>query len=206
MSRQLMAGWIGGAIWTNNAESPTQSFTAKWTVPPLPPADGQNLFLFISLEPITHTCLLQPVLQYGAYGPGGGNYWAVSNWWSYGWDYYYTTLIPVSPGRVLNGVIENTGQWFTGWNYQSYFTDIGDPMRVYGIPRLDYATETFRAQYFLTTNDFPPAWTTFSNINMKLIGGWPVGLMWSPVNTPQDGLYSVINIQGAQGAEVTVVY
>lgn len=40
--------------------------------------------------------ILQPVLQWGLSPAGGGNYWAINNWYVNDQDYFYDSLIVVN--------------------------------------------------------------------------------------------------------------
>ncbi|KAF8312365.1 hypothetical protein DL93DRAFT_2229089 [Clavulina sp. PMI_390] len=99
-----------------------------------------------------------------------------------------------------------TAQWFNGWNYQSYFSGIDERMSVYGIEGLYWAAVTLEAYRLASKNDFPPAWTTFYNIDIATSEGYPAGVTWGPISTPADGVSCVVNRQGSQGAEITIVY
>ncbi|KAF8310668.1 hypothetical protein DL93DRAFT_2157674 [Clavulina sp. PMI_390] len=205
--RSLTTGWIADASWYNPSADPISYFAATWTVPPLPQAaEGQTLFLFNSIEPASYENILQPVLQYGSSSAGGGAYWSIANWYGANGNYFHTDLVEVAPGRVLTGIMQLTAQWFNGWIYQSYFSGIGETMTVYGIDGLYWAAVTLEAYGLVSKNDFPLAWTTFSNMNIKTSAGYPSGVTWGPISTPVDGVSAVVNRQGSQGAQVTIVY
>jgi hypothetical protein len=63
---------------------------------------GQTLFYFGGLEDANGMFVMQPVLQWGSSGAGGGNYWSYANW-LYGSGYIdgHTNLTSANPGDVL---------------------------------------------------------------------------------------------------------
>lgn len=54
--------------------------TGSWNVPPTPAANGPTVFLFNSLEPADGLSVIQPVLQYGVSGAGGGFSYGIASW------------------------------------------------------------------------------------------------------------------------------
>ena len=93
---------------------------ATWTVPP-PPAsdDAQLLFFFPGMEDINseeNLSIVQPVLQFGHSGAGGGPYWAIASWnccmTGTTWNSH---LVKVNPGDTILGTI--TSRCKKGLNY-----------------------------------------------------------------------------------------
>ena len=117
-------GWITCASWNNTGNTPISNFSTNWIVP-LPPTNesSQTIFLFNGLCPPAYwTWILQPVLQWGVSGAGGGNYWAISNWYqSSGSDNYCDSLIRVSPGTILQGIMKLTRDSAGIFDYNSSF-------------------------------------------------------------------------------------
>jgi hypothetical protein len=67
---------------------------------------------------------LQPVLQWGgADADGGGQYWAITNWWFpfQNGEPMAHAPIQVNPGDMLQGVITCTSQSGTGFTYKCSF-------------------------------------------------------------------------------------
>jgi hypothetical protein len=63
--------WIAYAQWDNDTGTPITSFKTTWVVPQAPLSqDGQLVYFFNGLE--NSTRILQPVLQWGNDGIGGG--------------------------------------------------------------------------------------------------------------------------------------
>jgi hypothetical protein len=80
---------------------------ARWIVPPHPqsyPSNATN-FLFPGAEDFPATKVVQPVLQYGSSGAGGGQYWSATGWHC-GPTCVHGTLITVSQGDVLGGTVD----------------------------------------------------------------------------------------------------
>jgi hypothetical protein len=123
-----ISNWITYAEWQNTTGSPINYFSTNWTVPiGMVPNHNQVIFIFNALTPAELSPnIVQPVLQYGVSGNGGGAYWVIDNW--YGWQdasgnnqFAYMTPVQVSPGTNIQGVITYTGQQTgTGsYNYTS---------------------------------------------------------------------------------------
>ena len=67
--------WIENSQWQNTGADPIISFTTTWIIPPAPNSDdSQTVFLFNGLQPDDAAHILQPVLQWGGSGAGGGKY------------------------------------------------------------------------------------------------------------------------------------
>src|ERR1700735_749232 len=121
----LGSGWITYAYWNNSTGKPITSFRTNWVVPPVPATDsGQTIFLFNGIQ--NSTMIYQPVLQWGPSAAGGGNYWAVASWYAdgQGGKSFYSSLVRVNPGQVLVGVMNETKQSGTNFNYNCQFTGI----------------------------------------------------------------------------------
>jgi hypothetical protein len=144
---------------------PINYFTTTWVVPPAPSSDdGQTVYLFNGLQPSTGTTwILQPVLQWGPSAEGGGAYWAIGNWYvppnGSGLTAHQTSLIRVSPGDVLQGVMVLTAQSGSEFSYQSKFSGHSSiDLTVTDIPVLTQAFETlecYGATKDSTTQTFP---------------------------------------------------
>ncbi|MGZ3754371.1 MAG: hypothetical protein ACXVAY_00070 [Mucilaginibacter sp.] len=130
--------WQAYSQWQNtNTSSPINYFGTSWVVPPAPDntTDGQTIFIFNGLEGSSLLDIVQPVLQWGRSGAGGGNYYAIANWyvWSDGTNFYaaYSYPISVSSGTSLYGVITNTGQESDGsFDYVSSFSSYANSLTV----------------------------------------------------------------------------
>jgi len=194
-------------VGMNTGSSPINYFDTTWTVPPAPPkSDGQTIFLFNSIEPQSGDAILQPVLQWGVSAAGGGAYWSIANWWGYKGVFHHTTLVQVPTGRVLQGIMTLTGQSGSTYNYMSWFNGIGQGLRVTGVPeQLRWATETLEMYSLKSKSDIPPGQTTFSNIHLRTVAGYPA-VSWSTVSSTADGVTTSVKKQGSNGAAVRIVY
>ena len=112
------------------------SFTADWTVPPLPTQTGGQVVYFWpgfkSSQPEMGFPVLQPVLQYGEYGVlsgtsrtahqrallgGGGGHWQLQSWFVDGNDVKYPVVrapaISVQPGDKITSFMQLDGDTWT---------------------------------------------------------------------------------------------
>jgi len=198
------SGWIAYANWYNTG-SPISYFTTNWPVPPVPATNhDQTIFLFNSIEPASGSAILQPVLQFGPSAAGGGSYWAVSTWYV-GSATYYTPLVSVSVGQVLEGIIELTSSSGSSFNYESGFANIEGVIELSGSDELVWATETLESYGVTTGTDYPEGSTVFSNINLDTTTGVP-GISWAVADDTSDGVYVTIAENGASNAVVVINY
>jgi hypothetical protein len=116
-------GWATYAYWENPSSTPISYFSTNWIVSTPPVTDTtQTIFLFNGLCPPAWDWILQPVLQWGVSAAGGGNYWTISNWYvSSGSTYFCDSLIRVSPGTNLQGIMILTTDSSGVYNYNSSF-------------------------------------------------------------------------------------
>jgi hypothetical protein len=152
-------GWIENSQWHNVGKNPIVYFSTTWVVPP-PPAtsNGQLIFLFNGMQPDSAAHIIQPVLQWGSSAAGGGNYWAITNWYAdgQGGAATFKPLIRVNPGDVLQGVMTCTGQSGSEYSYKSSF--VGHPtadVTVSDVDQLTWAYETLECYSLTTCTDYP---------------------------------------------------
>jgi hypothetical protein len=75
-----------------------------WTVPAYPSTGGALIYLYNAIAPESGDWILQPVLQYGESGVGGGNYYTISSWLIGANGYaFYSPLVEVNPGDTILG-------------------------------------------------------------------------------------------------------
>jgi hypothetical protein len=105
-------GWIESANWTSSVA--IKSMHADFYVPKAPTSyHGQTIFLFPALEPTSGSDIIQPVLQYGPSGAGGGNYWAIATWFggsTWQGNYFFSKLRKVAVGELLTSEMDDTGE------------------------------------------------------------------------------------------------
>ncbi|RBL91172.1 hypothetical protein [Chitinophaga flava] len=202
----LGSGWITYTSWTNNTSSAISYFNTNWTVPPPPAVDyGQTIFLFNGLQ--NSNSILQPVLQWGPSAAGGGSYWAIANWYV-GNGTSYSSLIPVSPGTNLQGVMSLIGGGGASGSYTSAFT--GYPsitITVNSVPTLYWAAESLEAYGVYTCSNYPNTTKTrLSSIDLR-VGGVQAPLSWSVANSVTDcGQHSTVVSQGTPNGIVDIYY
>ncbi|KAJ6484257.1 hypothetical protein C8R45DRAFT_1075439 [Mycena sanguinolenta] len=200
-------GWVAYASFLNTGAA-IGSFKATWSVPPAPANfDGQTLFLFNSIEPATFDAIMQPVLQYGGSAAGGGEYWAVANWYLYGDNTFFTTPVQVNPGQQLVGEVGLVGTSGNTYNYNSAFTNLDVPsLTVDGGEELQWATITLETYSTTSSRDYPTGSTVFSGINLELSNGQFPSINWAVQSDPSDGITTTVNVEGSTSAEITITY
>jgi hypothetical protein len=202
-------GWITYASWLNRTGSPVSSFTTTWTVPSTPTSyNGQTLFQFNSIEPNSGTAILQPVLQYGPSAAGGGKYWAVASWYVTGNQAYYSSLVQVTAGKSLTGVIKYVGKTNKKFDYTCQFTGISETTySVNQIAQLTWCTETLEVYGVSACSEFPStAYSQMSGINVRTKAGTP-SVNWGISNLATScGVQTTVVTNGATNAVVEIYY
>lgn len=189
------SNWICSTFFPNRSGQPITSFVTTWIVPPPPRTQsGQLLYLFNGLQDSGNNVILQPVLQWGDSGVGGGNYWAIANWFVIRGKQKFThDPIQVNPGDTLVGVITQVNGP-AGFNYTSTFQGFPASTLVIGnIAQLVNAFETLECYRILQCSDYPPVDKT----QMVSIGFQPAAVSaavnWTPNNRVIDcGQHAVV--------------
>lgn len=204
----LGSGWITYTHWTNSSSTPITYMASTFTVPPAPAtANGQTIFLFPGLENSTY--ILQPVLQWGPSAAGGGNYWAIANWYvGFDGSAGFSNLIRVNPGTVLKGVMTQTGTTGSNYNYSSAFS--GYPsitLALNNTQKLFWAIETLEAYNVVACSNYPnTAKTRFSAIEIH-VGSAQAPLAWNVVNEITDcGQHATVVTNGSPNGIVDLFY
>ena len=203
------SGWITYASWTNETGTPVSSFSTTWIVPEAPTTEsGQVIFLFNGIQ--NSTMIFQPVLQWGESAAGGGNYWAVATWYadSQNGNSYFSSLVPVSVGQALTGIMRSTGQGLQGFNYDGNFDGISNSgYSIENVEELTYCVETLEAYGITQCSDYPgSAWTAMSAINLQT-GTTTPNVNWAPTDRVTDcGQHCVIADNSASNGEVDLWY
>jgi hypothetical protein len=205
----LASGWIAYTYWSNPSSTPITSFTSTFTVPPVPSTShGQTIFLFPGLQNSSY--ILQPVLQWGPSAAGGGNYWAIANWYVDGSSgtALFSSLVRVNPGTVLTGVMTQTGTTGSNYNYVSSFTGYSSiNLAVNNIQKLYWAAESLEVYGVTVCSDYPNTTKTrFSGITL-LVGGAASSLSWSVANAVTDcGQHGTVVTNGSPNGIVDLYY
>jgi hypothetical protein len=207
----LGGGWVTWADWMNTTGVAISSFTTAWTVPPAPATQsGQLVYLFNALEDGTGDDILQPVLQWGVSGAGGGDYWAVASWYVDSANHAFCTpAIPVNVGDRLTGLITLAIQADASHNYTCQFNGIpGTSLIAQGLFDLVQATETLEVYGLIRASDYPNSrMTAMTGIDLQ-IDGSPALLNWSAnvMTNPAFGEHTSIVSSGTPGGEVDLCY
>lgn len=202
----LGSGWITYTYWTNSSTTPISYFNTNWTVPPAPAVNsGQTIFLFNGLQNANN--ILQPVLQWGPSAAGGGNYWAIANWYV-GNNTVYSNLIPVTSGTNLQGIMSLIGGSGSRYSYTSAFA--GYPsitLTVNNIPKLYWAAESLEAYGVASCSNYPnTAKTRLSAIELR-VGSLQAPLSWGVANAVTDcGQHATVVSQGTPNGIVDIYY
>jgi hypothetical protein len=206
----LGSGWITYASWTNTTGKSISLFSTSWVVPTMPATQsGQTIFIFNSLADAAQDDIVQPVLQWGVGAPGGGNYWAVANWYvDPNGNAYYSSLVPVEEGDLLVGRIGLTSQGGGAFSYLAEFDGIaGTALPVLNASELSVATEALEAYQISGCSDYPntPS-TSMSAIDLRTNGS-PAPLVWVATNKIVDcGQQTNIVSSANPGGQVDLVY
>jgi hypothetical protein len=135
----VASNWQTYSQWYNGSGVPINYFSTSWIVPsnPTNTTDNQYFYIFNALTPAQFSAeIIQPVLQWGNTLDGGGAHWAIANW--YGWAdasgnqfFAVSSLITVSPGTTLTGIITNTGNNGSGsQNYTCAFSGYSNTLTI----------------------------------------------------------------------------
>jgi hypothetical protein len=155
-------GWIAYAYWSNPSSStPITSFTTDWVVPSVPSKQGsQTIFLFNGMQDGTTSTsyIVQPVLQWGPSAAGGGKYWAITNWYVTSSQAFFGSLVSVSTGTSLSGVMTETAVSGSKYSYNSTFTGYpSTSVKVSNVPQAFWAAETLESYDVTNTStEYPP--------------------------------------------------
>ena len=206
----LGSGWITYASWANTTGQPISLFSTSWTVPPAPATQsGQTIFIFNSLADAAQDDIVQPVLQWGAGAPGGGNYWAVASpQRRKAFPNCSSTLVPVDEGRPLGGKITLTDQSGGSFSSLAEFESIpGTALPVQNITELVTATETLEAYQLSACSDYPNSpGTSMTSIDLRANNS-PVLMAWTPTNKVVDcGQKTNIVSNTNPGGQVDLIY
>ena len=164
--------WIVYSGWFNTTGNPISYFKTRWAVPPAPATDhDQTIFLFNGIEPGDSAFILQPVVQWGSSGAGGGSYWSITNWYV-GSDgtALYMPLITVNTGDVVEGIMTLTGDNGANHDYLSSFTGFpAADLVVTNAGELTWANEVLECYDVQEFSDYPDtALTAFHDIEIRL--------------------------------------
>jgi hypothetical protein len=121
-------GWQAYGYWHAPSTQNITTFSTTWTIPAAPTTNtgsNQLIYIFEGTSNDAQTDILQPVLQWGYNGVFGNSSWSIANWylWSNNaYAAYSPTIIGISPGTSLTGVISYNGPGTSGDSFTSSFT------------------------------------------------------------------------------------
>jgi len=205
----LGSGWITYAGWTNNSGHPLTSFKTTWLVPPAPATQsGQTIFLFNGIQ--NSTMIYQPVLQWGPSAAGGGNSWTVASWYvdGQGGPAFHTSLVNVSPGQTLVGVMTLSGSSGNQFSYNCEFQGIsGTSLPVANVQELTWCIETLECYGLQKCSDYPDCEFTGMRDVAISCGTVTPSISWSPQNAVTDcGQHCIVVSNSATAGEVDLFY
>ncbi|HWL88742.1 MAG TPA: hypothetical protein VNO21_23225 [Polyangiaceae bacterium] len=179
-------GWTEDANWTSPAS--LKLFSAQFHVPAAPHSyTGQTIFLFPALEDTAGTAIIQPVLQYGPSGAGGGNYWAIASWFGgapWGNHYYHTGLRRVSTGEVISGSMYNTGKCHPpvcSWGISMHDSKNTSNLTIYADSRLSWRWifgGTVEVYGINSCAKYPATYDNFFNFLIEDLSGRRYSAAW----------------------------
>ena len=203
--------WIIFSGWNNNSGTPISSFTTRWLVPNPPVSqDDQLIYLFNGLENAANNVILHPVLLWGNSPIGGGNYWAIANWYVGSPDSglaFHGPLIPVAVGVKLEGVMTLTTQNGGTFNYNSGFTGYAADLPVTDVDELVWAVETLECYRLKQFSDYPTSQLTAMGAIEIKVGGAEAAIQWTPYNAVTDnGQHCAVVSNSSPDGEVDLCY
>ena len=205
------SGWIAYASWTNATGQPVTAFRTTWRVPPAPvTSSGQTIFLFNGIDPAdTTAAILQPVLQWGHSGAGGGPWWSIASWYVTGsGEAFHTDLVPVNEGDSITGVMKLTEKAGATCSYTSEFEGIaGTTLPVLSVAELVWCNETLEAYGITACSDYPNTdLTAMTEIALQTSAG-AAPLSWTPTDRVTDcGQHALVASDSASSGTVDLFY
>jgi hypothetical protein len=205
-------GWIAYAYWSNpNTSNPITYFTTNWTVPNVPSNKGsQTIFLFNGMQDglTSSSYIIQPVLQWGPSAAGGGKYWAITNWYVSGSSAFYGSLITVSAGTSLQGVMQETAHSGSNYSYSSSFTGYSSAsaISVTNVPEAYWAAETLESYGVSTPSTMYPSNTDVAMTSIQILQGTTnASISWSTAQAVSGSAQKAVVISNSSpGGEVDI--
>jgi len=207
-------GWIAYSYWTNPTTSnPITNFTTNWVVPSAPSNKGsQTLFFFNGMQNGTTSAsyIIQPVLQWGPSAAGGGKYWAIANWYVSSSSAYFGSLLTVTTGTSLKGILKQTAVSGSNYSYNSSFSGYAssNALQINNVPQAYWASETLESYGVSTPSTmYPPSsYIAFSSIVMQQ-GTVYAPLSWSTAQaTSGSAQKAVVVSNSASNGEVDIYF
>jgi hypothetical protein len=207
----MAGGWVTWASWSTTAGAKITSLSTSWVVPPPPSSEsGQLVYFFNGLQDDAGDIILQPVLQWGVSGAGGGQYWGAASWHVDSSGHaFYTPVTRVSAGGTLTGVMTLEVQADGSLIYTSAFSGLpGTSLVAQGLPELTVATQTLEVYGLTKASDYPDApMTAMSGIDLQ-VNGAPATPQWvgDTMSNPGFGEHTSVVSNASPGGEVDLFY
>ncbi|GGB22963.1 hypothetical protein GCM10011511_53610 [Puia dinghuensis] len=205
-------GWIAYAFWNNTGAAIT-SFTTNWVVPSFPANRGsQTLFLFNGMQDGTtaSSYIIQPVLQWGPSAAGGGKYWAITNWYVSSSQAFFGSLVRVSAGASLTGVMKETAVSGSNYSYNSSFTGYSSAsaLQVNNVPQAFWAAETLESYGVTSPGTMYPPNTDIAMKSIQILqGSTNASISWTPVQQVSGSAQRAVVVSNASpGGEVDIYF
>jgi hypothetical protein len=212
--RAAASGWIAYTYWSNpNTSNPITYFTTNWTVPSAPTKQSsQTIFLFNGMQDGTteSSYIIQPVLQWGPSAAGGGKYWAVTNWYVSSSQAFYGSLVTVSAGTSLQGVMQETAVSGSSYSYNSSFVGYpaGSALQVNNVPEAFWAAETLESYGVNTpSTEYPPNTDIAMSSIQILQGSTNATISWTPVQAVSGSNQKAVVVSNSSpGGQVDIYF
>ena len=205
-------GWIAYAYWTNTGTAIT-NFTTTWTVPSAPTNKGsQTIFLFNGMQDGTTSTsyIIQPVLQWGPSAAGGGKYWAVTNWYVSSSQAFYGSLVTVSAGASLTGVMKETAVSGSNYSYNSSFTGYSSAsaLQVNNVPQAFWAAETLESYGVTSPSTMYPPNTDVALTGIQILKGTTnASISWTTAQATSGAAQKAVVVSNASpGGQVDIYF
>ena len=206
-------GWIAYTYWNNSSTStPITNFTTTWKVPSAPSRKGsQTVFLFNGMQDGTTSTsyIIQPVLQWGPSAAGGGKYWAITNWYVSASQAFYGSLVTVSSGTSLTGVMTETAVSGSNYSYNSSFTGYSSSsaLQVNNVPQAYWAAETLESYSVSTPSTMYPtdSYVALTGIGI-LEGTTHPTITWTPVQATSGAAQKAVVVSNSTTSGEVDIY
>jgi len=205
-------GWIAYAYWTNTGTAIT-NFTTTWTVPSVPGNKGsQTIFLFNGMQDGTTSTsyIIQPVLQWGPSAAGGGKYWAITNWYVSSSQAFFGSLVTVSAGASLTGVMKETAVSGSNYSYNSSFTGYpaASALQVNNVPQAFWAAETLESYGVTTPSTMYPPNSDVALTGIQILkGSTNASISWTTAQATSGSAQKAVVVSNASpGGQVDIYF
>jgi len=183
---EMTDGWVLDTYYGANIFT---SFNGSWNVPTAPSkSSGQTIFTFTGLEGTyeSNLYIIQPVLQWGSSGAGGGKYWAIASWYAFASSGFYSPVKTVSAGNTIVGdMVFNSGN--QTWTISSVdkTSGVSSVLNV-ALPntQTQYAYVTLEIVSVTACNQYPSGSVVYNNLAMSN-GATAYTASWTPQSTAQ---------------------